>query len=153
MAMTLFAAIPDIKRYDIKILATDVDPNVVAAARRGVYRDEVVQPVPADLRNRWMTRDRDAGTWQVSPDLRSIITFNALNLMGDWPMRGAFDAIFCRNVAIYFDNPTQVRLWARFRRVLAPQGRLYIGHSERIDGDEFVSDGLTIYRPAGNVRS
>jgi chemotaxis protein methyltransferase CheR len=152
IAMTLVAAMPDIKRYDLKILATDVDPNVLDTARKGIYREETVQPVPADLRNRWMTRDRDAGTWQVSPDLRSLITFNALNLMGEWPMRGPFDAIFCRNVAIYFDNPTQVRLWSRFRRVLAPTARLYIGHSERIDGDEYVSDGLTVYQPAGVVR-
>ncbi|MEQ1809756.1 MAG: CheR family methyltransferase, partial [Terricaulis sp.] len=72
--------------------------------------------------------------------------FKELNLIGAWPMRGQFDVIFCRNVVIYFEEATQTLLWNRFKNMLAPQGRLYIGHSERIDVAGYESDGLTVYR-------
>jgi chemotaxis protein methyltransferase CheR len=145
MAMTLLDAFPDAARYDIRILATDIDPLVVEHARRGTYNSGDVEPIAAPLRSRFLTRG-PAGAWQVAPALTEILTFGSLNLMEPWPMKGKFDAIFCRNVAIYFDEPTQTRLFGRFAERLTPQGRLYIGHSERSLIPQLVSAGLTIYR-------
>lgn len=154
MALTLLDAFPEVARYDVKILATDIDPNIVAKARAGVYPENLVSPIPAGLRDRFLSRDRHNGDkmWRVKDELRSLITFKELNLIGDWPMRGRFDAIFCRNVVIYFEEATQAFLWNRFKGVMAPHGRLYIGHSERVDVPGYESDGMTIYRLEGGRR-
>lgn len=145
MAMTLLDAFPDAARHDIRILATDIDPLVVEHARRGVYNDGDVEPIAAGLRSKFMARTQ-AGSWQVTPALAELLSFGSLNLMEDWPMRGKFDAIFCRNVAIYFDEQTQTRLFTRFADRLTADGRLYIGHSERSLIPQLTSAGLTIYR-------
>ncbi len=155
IALTLLEVLPDAARYDIRILATDIDPNIVAKARLGVYRDDAVQPIPAGLRERWLSRERDAAekTWRVKDEVRELIAFKELNLIGDWPMKNRFDVIFCRNVVIYFEEATQKFLWDRFKSKMAPEARLYIGHSERIDVSGYVSDGLTIYKlDAGAAR-
>jgi chemotaxis protein methyltransferase CheR len=94
-------------------------------------------------------RGERGNRWRVRDDARSLITFNQLNLIADWPMQGKFDAIFCRNVVIYFEEATQNAVWTRFGQFLAPNGRLYVGHSERVDMPSFVSDGLTVYRREG----
>ena len=147
MAMTLLDAFPDAAKFDVRILATDIDPLVVEHARRGLYNDGDVEPIAAPLRSKFMNR---AGSgWQVTPALAELLSFGSLNLMEDWPMRGKFDAIFCRNVAIYFDEPTQTRLFTRFAERLTPDGRLYIGHSERSLIPQLTSAGLTIYRLKG----
>lgn len=151
MAMTLLSVIPEAARFDVKILATDIDPNVVETGRRGIYSDEAVSPVPKELRDRYLKRDRDAGQWAVTPELRSLITFNELNLIGEWPIKGKFDAIFCRNVVIYFEEPTQERIWGRFRTHMQPHARLYVGHSERVGDPKFETDGLTTYRLKGSA--
>lgn len=148
MALTLLDAFPDAFRYDIKILATDIDPNVVARGRAGAYRDEAISPIPAAIRDRWMTRDSDSG-WRVKDEAKSLIAFKELNLIGNWPMRGKFDIIFCRNVVIYFEEDTQAFLWKRFKDILTPSGRLFIGHSERIEVSGFETAGLTIYKLTG----
>lgn len=148
MAMTLLDAFPDAARHDIRILATDIDPLVVEHARRGIYNDGDVEPIAAGLRSKFMART-SAGAWQVTPALAEMLSFGSLNLMEVWPMRGKFDAIFCRNVAIYFDEPTQTRLFTRFADRLTPEGRLYIGHSERSLIPQLTSAGLTIYRLKG----
>lgn len=151
IALTLLDVFPEAARYDVRILATDIDPNVVAKAKAGVYHDDAVSPIPASLRDRWLRRQRDTNEslWSVKDEVRAIVTFNELNLIGDWPMRGRFDVIFCRNVVIYFEEATQAVLWNRFRNVLTADGRLYIGHSERIDVPGYVSDGMTIYKLGG----
>ena len=85
----------------------------------------------------------------MADELRALVTFNELNLIGDWPMKGRFDVIFCRNVAIYFEDDTQARLWSRFAPLLQPGGTLYIGHSERVAGPAaalLTPDGVTTYR-------
>jgi chemotaxis protein methyltransferase CheR len=150
IALTLLEAFPDAARYDVRILATDIDPNILAKAKAGVYREEVVSPIPAGLRERWLTRESRDGekVSRVKDEVRALIAFKGLNLIGDWPMRGRFDVIFCRNVVIYFEEDTQAFLWNRFKNCLTPEGRLYIGHSERVDVDGYVSDGLTIYKLA-----
>ncbi len=151
IALTVLAVMPDAPSLDVKVLATDIDPNMIAEGNRGVYSDTMIQPVPADLRLRWFTpsRDADGKTWTVGDELRALVAFRELNLVGSWPMRGKFDAIFCRNVVIYFEDETQVRLWSRFAPYLMPGGRLYIGHSERLTGPAaalFASEGITTYR-------
>lgn len=147
MAMTVLEAFPDAGRHDFRILATDIDPLVVEHARRGIYNAGDVEPIAAGLRTRFLTGS--GGSWKVTPAVSEIISFGSLNLMEEWPMRGKFDAIFCRNVAIYFDEPTQTRLFTRFAERLTADGRLYIGHSERSLIPELVSAGLTIYRLKG----
>lgn len=151
IALTLLELFPDAARYDFRILASDIDPNILAKARAGVYREDAVEPIPATIRDRWLSREGDRGerVWRVKDEVRALITFKELNLIGDWPMRGRFDAIFCRNVVIYFEEKTQTFLWNRFKEKLTPDGRLYIGHSERVDAPGFASDGLTIYKLAG----
>ena len=149
IALTILSLMPDAAEYDIKILATDIDPNVVTTARRGVYPQTEVAPIPADLARRWM-EPRDGGALEVGEAMRELVSFRELNLVApSWPMKGRFDVIFCRNVVIYFDEPTQHRIWGRFRAVLQPTGRLYVGHSERVTDDGFRSDGLTSYALIG----
>jgi chemotaxis protein methyltransferase CheR len=148
MAMTVLAAMPDAPQLDVRILATDIDPNVVAEAREGAYAESLLVGVPDDYRRRWV-RDAGPGRAQMADELRGLISFNELNLIGDWPMRGSFQAIFCRNVAIYFDDPTQHRLWSRFAPLMPVGGVLYIGHSERVAGPAaacFEPAGITTYR-------
>jgi chemotaxis protein methyltransferase CheR len=148
IALTILSMLPDAPEHDIKILATDIDPNVVITARRGVYPQTEVAPIPSDLARRWM-EPRDGGALEVGEAMRELVAFRELNLIGAWPMKGRFDAIFCRNVVIYFDEPTQHRMWGRFRGLLQPGGRLYVGHSERVTDDGFRTAGLTTYALAG----
>ena len=85
--------------------------------------------------------------------VKRLITFNELNLMAQWPFRGTFDVIFCRNVVIYFDEPTQTKIWSRFAGLLPENGHLYIGHSERVSGEAkhlFDNIGITTYRRIAN---
>lgn len=147
LALTLLDVFPEVARYDVRILATDIDHKCVAHARAGIYKPETVAQIKPALRDRWMAQE--SGGWRVKDEVKQLLAFNELNLMGSWPMRGRFDIVFCRNVVIYFDDETQAKLWTRFRNVLAPQGRLYIGHSERIDVPGFETDGLTVYRLGG----
>jgi chemotaxis protein methyltransferase CheR len=107
--------------------------------------------IPKDVRERWFVKQRcDGGlNWSVGQELRDLVSFRELNLIGAWPMKGSFQAIFCRNVVIYFEDDTQKRIWSRFQSLLSPGGRLYIGHSERVSGpaaQAFESEGITIYR-------
>jgi chemotaxis protein methyltransferase CheR len=152
MAMTILSAAPDAASLDIRILATDIDPNMVADARNGVYAEGLMAGVSEEHRRRWTAPAADRpGHVQVCDQARTLVTFNELNLIGDWPMKGRFAAIFCRNVAIYFDDDTQARLWSRFAPLLPVGGVLYIGHSERVAGPaaaHFEPDGITTYRLA-----
>ena len=153
MALAVLSVWPDAADLDVRILATDIDNNVLATARAGAYSAEAIEAIPAAFRNRWLVKDENtARTWRVGPEARALIAYKPLNLNGEWPMRRRFDAIFCRNVVIYFDEPTQATLWRRFRDQLAPGGRLYVGHSERVGDTTFESDGQTVYRLAGGAR-
>ena len=127
---------PDAAAHDIKVLATDIDPHILEVGKKGVYAESLLTDVPPDLRKRFFEPHRGDGQqqWRVNEALRSLVAFRPLNLMQDWPMRGAFHAIFCRNVVIYFDEPTQQRLWSKFVPRLEPGGWPYIGHSERVSG-------------------
>ena len=136
IAMTLLDAVPSILDYNLRILATDIDFRMVEAGREGVYDAEQVKDAPRQLVSRWMVpmRDENGPTFSAGDEMRKLVSFRELNLIGDWPMKGGFDVIFCRNVAIYFDEETQSGIWAHFVQKLVPGGQLYIGHSERIVG-------------------
>ncbi len=147
IAMTILSLMPEAPDRDIKVLATDIDPNMVAEGRSGTYAEHLLDGVPDAYRKRW-TSAVAGGEVRMADELRALVTFNELNLIGEWPMKGAFDAIFCRNVAIYFEDDTQARLWNRFAPLNKVGGALYIGHSERIQGpavDLYKPDGVTTY--------
>jgi chemotaxis protein methyltransferase CheR len=153
IALTLLSIFPDASSYDVKILATDIDENMIEKGRAGIFDRGVIADVPPDLRQRWFTPlEGRGGAMQAGEELRALVTFKKLNLIGAWPIKAKFDAIFCRNVVIYFDAETQTTLWSRIVPLLSPSGALYIGHSERVTGPAerlLVSDGITTYRPQG----
>ncbi|MEL7110080.1 MAG: protein-glutamate O-methyltransferase [Pseudomonadota bacterium] len=148
IALTALGLDRDLAKYDFKILASDLDPEVVAKAHRGVYRSSAVDTIPANLRKTFF-KPHDQTTSIASDDLKAIIAFRELNLMHNWPMRGLFDVIFCRNVVIYFDTETSERIWAKFANQLESNGMLYVGHSERVGNAEKIgmeTVGVTAYR-------
>ena len=133
IALTVHQAIPDLAHWDAAILATDISTRALAVAEKGRYSSERVAALNAIERRIAVEAADDAPrTWVVTPELRRLLTFARLNLMNEWPMRGPFDVIFCRNVMIYFDQPTQERLVNRLARLLTPGGTLYVGHSESL---------------------
>jgi chemotaxis protein methyltransferase CheR len=154
IGLTVFQAFPNVLDYDFKILATDIDPKILAIARQGAYDEQALETVSPAMRKQWFKEVEIAGRrkWQVDERLKRLITYNELNLMAQWPFKGKFDVIFCRNVVIYFDEPTQVRIWNRFCELLPVGGHLYIGHSERVSGEaknDFDNIGITTYRYLG----
>ncbi len=154
IALTILSLLPDAASQDIKVLATDIDPHMIAAGRGGVYSQAQLVDVPQDLRKRFFEAEGGDGEtkWRAGAALRGLVAFRQLNLMDNWPMRGGFHAIFCRNVVIYFDEPTQQTLWSKFVPRLEPGGWLYIGHSERVTGpaaSQLSSDGISTYRLSG----
>ncbi|MBB5695628.1 CheR family methyltransferase [Muricoccus pecuniae] len=147
IAMTLHRSMPDLHAWDARILATDIDTEMVSKGAAGVYPADRIAPVPAELQ-RAHVHQLDGSTVRMGDDLKALIAFRQLNLLDSWPMRGPFDAIFCRNVVIYFDKPTQRALFDRFADMLVPGGHLFIGHSESLfrTCDRFRHLGRTIYQ-------
>ncbi|HEC13825.1 MAG TPA: chemotaxis protein CheR [Acidiferrobacteraceae bacterium] len=150
IAMTVKEAMPRAVQWDIKILATDLDTNVLDTARSGIYPLERVSGLPEKRLKRWFRRGRgeQSDSVKVVNELQEIIRFRQLNLMETWPMRGPFDIIFCRNVVIYFDKETQKVLFDKIGNLMADDGHLFIGHSESLFKvtDRFTSLGQTAYR-------
>jgi chemotaxis protein methyltransferase CheR len=149
IALVLRREIADMARHDVKILATDIDTDVLAKASRGEYAAEALEQIPDPFCRFFKpVEEGNAATVKVGPDVRSLITFRPLNLVESWPIKGPFDAIFCRNVMIYFDAPTKAKLIDRFIRLIKPGGWLYIGHSESLLGSHpgLHLMGRTIYR-------
>jgi two-component system chemotaxis sensor kinase CheA len=138
IAITLLEAVQGRGRWDVKVLATDVSTRMLARAKRGCYDRERAEPIPPALRSKYLIRTREEGIdrYEVAPSLRSVVILRYLNLVQDWPIHGPLDLIFCRNVMIYFDKPTQNRLISRFYDLLAPGGMLFTGHSESLTGIE-----------------
>ncbi len=130
IALTL-ATHPDASDWDTKILATDIDSDVLSQGRQGIYQSERIQKLKPQMRALFARGiGSKAGLARASERLRDMITFKQLNLLEDWPMSGPFDVIFCRNVIIYFDAPTKEQLIQRFASLLRPGGFLLLGHSE-----------------------
>lgn len=148
MAMVIAESVPP--GWDIRILATDLDSNVLAIARRGIYDAARVKGVSPERLRRWFVKGQglNAGQVRVAPRLRGLVEFRRLNLMGPWPMHGPFDAIFCRNVVIYFDKATQKELVERYADLLPGDGHLFLGHSETLYRltDRLEHIGQTVYR-------
>ena len=157
IALTVLSMMPEAASRDIRILATDIDPNMVARGRSGVYDPGELRDLPAEMKRRWFVpADGGPGSLGVADDLRALVAFRPLNLIAAWPMRGPFHAIFCRNVVIYFEESTQSTLWGRIVPLLAPGGCLYIGHSERVTGPALAaldSVDITTYRIRSGARA
>lgn len=158
IALTILSVMPDAGSHNVKILATDIDPGVLQKGATGVYADAAMAAVPPELRKRWFSAqdNPDSGKmWKAGEELRSLVVFRQHNLRGHWPMRGPFDAIFCRNALIYFREEAQIEVWCRFAPLLTPAGRLYVGHSERVLGEAsnlYASEAITTYRLRGEVQ-
>ncbi len=134
----------------VSIVATDIDTNVLQTAANGVYPMERIEKLPKDQVRRFFQKGRGsrAGMVRVRPELNKLITFKPLNLLASsWPVSGPFDVIFCRNVMIYFDKPTQGKILSRFAHMLRPDGLLFAGHSENFlhVSDAFKLRGKTVY--------
>lgn len=157
MALTVLSVFPDAAERDIRILATDLNPHVVAHGKSGVYRKEELADIPQNMRTKWFEPVAgDAETMRVCDAARALVSFRELNLMGTWPFKGPFNAIFCRNVVIYFDRDTQGMIWRRLSNLIMDDGALYIGHSERVSGpavNSLKADGITSYRKKAGSRS
>ena len=152
-AIRLLEAVPDIANLDLRILATDIDPEVVSFARQGTYPKRFMNRVSQSLLEKYFVAGPKIGeeeTFVACPKVLKLIRYNELNLLARWPMKGRFDVIFCRNVVIYFDIETQTALWPRFRDALTQEGMLFLGHSERIADPAtvgFACSGPTTYQP------
>lgn len=134
----------------VRIIATDIATNVLAVAQKGIYSIDKIGRMDEARVKRFFLRGKGAqeGMVRVRPQLQQLITFQPLNLLdAQWPLKGPFDAIFCRNVMIYFDKPTQSRILARFAPLMQPDGLLFAGHSENFlyVSDAFRLRGKTVY--------
>lgn len=150
IAITLSEGLSASGSWDIKVLATDLDSNVLQHASDGIYeRSKLSSMSDTRIRRSFEKGSKNNANYvHVKKKVRDLISFKQLNLMGPWPMKGPFDVIFCRNVVIYFDKPTQKKLFDRYAHTLADGGYLFIGHSENLHGltQRFESLGRTIYR-------
>ncbi len=149
IAGSVLKVIPDAPRQDIKIIATDLDREVLAKARTASYQADQSQVPSPEWGPQVFENAKAAGPRTIRRDVAGLVEFQQVNLNGSWPSLGRFDVIFCRNVAIYFDRDVQSRLLQRFAEVLNPGGALFIGHSERITGpakDQLIPNGITAYR-------
>ncbi len=137
----------------VSILATDLDTQVLEKGRAGVYPVERVERLSPERLRRFFMRGTgaQAGYVRVRPELQSMITFQQVNLLANpWTVRGPFDAVFCRNVMIYFDKPTQAGILRRFVPLMAQDALLFVGHSESLFhvADAFKLRGKTVYELA-----
>jgi chemotaxis protein methyltransferase CheR len=138
IAMLLREIVPPSTSMDMRILATDLSTRVLAVACRGEYGEEGFRDTPSVLVHKYfeVVQTKPCRIYKALPGLRNLIRFARLNLMDNWPMKGPFDVIFCRNVMIYFDKPTQTKLVNRYYDLLAPGGVLLLGHSESLTGTD-----------------
>ncbi|MBU2935005.1 MULTISPECIES: CheR family methyltransferase [Pacificibacter] len=150
IAMTLLEFDSNIGNYDIKILATDIDPEVLTYAIQGSYSGALTSGLPKNCEKYFTcTKIMNDEVLQIKPNVKNLVSFRQLNLHAKWPMAGCFDVIFCRNVVIYFDDETQSQLYRRFANSLNDAGYLLLGHSERLGeevSDLFKNIGVTIYQ-------
>jgi chemotaxis protein methyltransferase CheR len=149
IAITMFSSLSGVDALDAKVLATDIDTDILTRAARGIYSETELAGVPSGIRSSCFSLHPGAPQqYKVNSAIQKLISFRHLNLHGEWPMQGLFDVIFCRNVVIYFDKPTQRELFDRFANLLTPNGYLYIGHSESLFkvSERFQFEGQSIYR-------
>jgi chemotaxis protein methyltransferase CheR len=149
IAMTVLEALPDAYDWNVRILATDLDSDMMATAAKGQYAPDRVKALSEGRLRRFFTEQKDRGqsSFVVRPEVRSLVTFKQLNLMDQLPMSGPLDVVFCRNTVIYFDKDTQRDLFARIAPLQRPGDLLYLGHSESLlsVSDAYESIGRTTY--------
>ena len=145
IASIVLAQLPEAARLDLRILATDINRAVLRTAEAGRYDASARRSLTEPQAEQMFEPEGAAEPRRIRRALRELVTFRYMNFMEPWPVSGPFDAIFCRNVAIYMDRATQARIWAGLERVLDARGMLFIGHSERI-GPE-LSDRLQLFGP------
>jgi len=150
IAMTVHDFFKNKSGWDIKILATDLDFDMVNRGSKGVYTEERVTGLDKNHLRKYVSKGKGKhqGNVRMHNDLMDMITFKQLNLLHDWPFKGPFDFMFCRNVVIYFNKETQKELFDRYADILPDNAPLFIGHSESLFKvtDRFKSMGRTIYR-------
>ncbi|MGH8606530.1 MAG: CheR family methyltransferase [Gammaproteobacteria bacterium] len=150
LAIVVKESLLDSADWDVRILATDIDSNMLSKARQGIYSQERVQDLSHERLQRLFLKGRGShrGMVKVVPQLRSLVHFKRLNLLHEWPMRGPFDIIFCRNVVIYFDQETKRAMFDRFAELMGDGNHLFVGHSESLFrlSDHFHLVHKTIYR-------
>ncbi|MBX2868622.1 MAG: protein-glutamate O-methyltransferase [Acidiferrobacterales bacterium] len=150
IAITLKESLPSFESWDAKILCTDLDSDVINHCKRGIYNKDRIEKMAMDRQKRWFNpcqSEQDPAV-KVKKELQDLTTFKQLNLMHEWPMKGRFDVIFCRNVIIYFDKPTQAMLMNRYADIMNDGGYLFLGHSESLLNvtDRFTLIDRTVYR-------
>jgi len=153
IAMVLAEAFPEDSGWNLYLTASDIDTNVLEKAVEGIYPFENAEQIPKKLLLKYFHKGSgdNSGFIRASDKLRRMINFQKINLLGDgWPHKRKFDIIFCRNVIIYFDKPTQQKLISRFQQYLVPNGTLMLGHSESLHGHDtsLVNIGKNIYKNA-----
>ena len=150
IAMVLRETLGHLRNWDVRVLATDVDTNVLDYARRGQYSGDRMEKMDGARLQRWFTRAPDGEHYQAAAELQALISFKPLNLVQPWPMRGIFDAIFCRNVVIYFDRDTQRDVFGRMAALQRSGDHLFLGHSESLlnVSTQYQLAGQTIHRKA-----
>ena len=151
IAITLLEAMQgQFPEWDVKILATDIDSNVLSKAATGIYESNRIDDLPKQIQQQYFIQGAGINSKNVKvvQNIRDLITFKHLNLLHDWPMKGLFDVIFCRNVIIYFDKPTQQELFSRYYEYIKPGGLLILGHSENLGAYQkyFSNSGRTVFR-------
>ena len=150
IAITLRESLQELAHWDAKVLCTDIDSDVLSTGKAGLYSQQRVKGISSPALERWFSESRtqENSVFQANRQLQELLTFKQLNLMDQWPMKGKFDVIFCRNVIIYFDKPTQRILIDRFAEILEEGGYLILGHSESLlnVSDRFSLLGKTVYR-------
>ena len=146
IAMVVNEVTKQYRNWDIKILASDLDSNVVQKASDGIYAAQRIEGITKERQKKYFEKI-DEDNIKVKQELKDLITFKQLNLMNAWPMKGQFDIIFCRNVVIYFDKPTQRVLFDRYADIMTDSGNLFIGHSETLFkvSDRFKLLNATMY--------
>ncbi len=156
IAMVVLETLGHLRGWDIRILATDIDTSMLRQARRGLYGGDRLEKLDSARLLRWFEPTQAAQQYRVREEVRSLIVFKPLNLVGLWPMRGPFDVILCRNVVIYFDRETQRQIFSRMARLQNPGDHLILGHSESLldVSTQYRLAGQTIYRrrPDGSGR-
>ncbi len=160
IAMVILEHFENASSQDIRILATDIDPNVLQVAKSGTYDEKQISSISPERRARFFRPSRHENTsnesFRACDAVKELVSFRELNLLGKWPFKGQFDVIFCRNVVIYFDREAQNSLWRRFQMHTRDGGYLFLGHSERMDEsclDEFSPCGTTTYRRTATERT
>ncbi|NVJ97624.1 MAG: protein-glutamate O-methyltransferase [Alphaproteobacteria bacterium] len=150
IAMTVADSLPDLSAWDALILATDIDTGMLDRAKAGVYAKSDLADAPPSVRKKYTRRAPD-NQLVIDQKLKDLIRFKKLNLLHQWPFKGSFDVIFCRNVLIYFDKDTRDKLVARFVEKLKPGGYLFLGHSEALAGEKagLENVGRSSFRKGG----